>query len=543
MTGAVRAEVAPTDVEELRRTQQRQEEERKRQEQAPDVRLQKEEAPAISFDLPVETPCFPIDKVELAGGIPQELAWTREYLALYAGRCIGREGINLIAKRLSERLIARGYITTRVGVPEQELSSGTLTLMLVPGVIRTVRFSDEALYGSWRSAFPTGPGRILNLRDLEQGLEQMKRLPFQEVNFDIVPGEFPGESDVVIAVTRQKPWRLSLATDDAGSRSTGKLQGTATLSVDNIAGINDLFYISGNHDLTGQNNRHGTRGGSAYYSIPYGYWTASLFASQQEYHQLVQGVVEPFEYSGSNKSVEFTLQRVLLRQQNSKSALQLSIGKRQARTYLDDTEIEVQRRNVTTATIGLQHDHYIGQAKVVVSVSHRQGVPWFDAQRDPADAAPGSATTRYRIETADLQLNVPFTVGPLSMRYRNLSRLQYTQDRLLVADQFAIGNRYTVRGFDGDQTLQAERGWFVQNELALPILKSGQELYLGVDQGAVDGPSAQLLAGTELTGSVIGLRGGFKGFSYDLFAGWPLVKPKQLRSSQPAVGVMASYQF
>ena len=45
------------------------------------------------------------------------------------------------------------------------------------------------------------PGDILNLRQgLEQGLEQMKRLPFRDVDFQLVPGKNPGESDVVITM-------------------------------------------------------------------------------------------------------------------------------------------------------------------------------------------------------------------------------------------------------------------------------------------------------------------------------------------------------
>ncbi|MFI8718729.1 ShlB/FhaC/HecB family hemolysin secretion/activation protein [Stenotrophomonas sp. NPDC077464] len=38
--------------------------------------------------------------------------------------------------------------------------------------------------------------------------------------------------------------RLNLTLDDAGSTSTGKLQAGATVSLDNLAGISDLFYFN-----------------------------------------------------------------------------------------------------------------------------------------------------------------------------------------------------------------------------------------------------------------------------------------------------------
>jgi hemolysin activation/secretion protein len=54
-------------------------------------------------------------------------------LQRYAGKCLGREGSSLIVQRLTASILARGYTTTRVGVPEQDLSQGVLTLTLVPG--------------------------------------------------------------------------------------------------------------------------------------------------------------------------------------------------------------------------------------------------------------------------------------------------------------------------------------------------------------------------------------------------------------------------
>ncbi|WP_055333874.1 POTRA domain-containing protein, partial [Ralstonia solanacearum] len=72
-------------------------------------------------------------------------------------------------------------------------------------------------------------GDLLNLRDLEQGLEQMKRVASQDVDMQIVPTDVPGMSDVVISVKRAKPWTVVAAVDNSGTRSTGKLQGNLSL--------------------------------------------------------------------------------------------------------------------------------------------------------------------------------------------------------------------------------------------------------------------------------------------------------------------------
>jgi hemolysin activation/secretion protein len=57
------------------------------------------------------------------------------------------------------------------------LSAGILQLEVIPGRISAVRFADPDPDTSLRSAFPARPGDLLNLRDIEQALEQLKRVP------------------------------------------------------------------------------------------------------------------------------------------------------------------------------------------------------------------------------------------------------------------------------------------------------------------------------------------------------------------------------
>jgi hemolysin activation/secretion protein len=89
-------------------------------------------------------------------------------------------------------------VTTRVLLPEHDVSTGTLKVALVPGVVRHLRFAAPNTRGIWKSAFAARDGDPLNLRDLEQGLEQMKRVASQDVDMKIEPTESPGESNVVI---------------------------------------------------------------------------------------------------------------------------------------------------------------------------------------------------------------------------------------------------------------------------------------------------------------------------------------------------------
>jgi hemolysin activation/secretion protein len=523
------------DEDELRQRQRQEEAERQRREAEPAVHTQRPALEAGSDELPEETPCFPIREVQVDGA-SHGFRWAQRWARRFQGRCIGAEGVNLIARRLTQRVLARGKVTTRVGIPEQDLGSGVLRLVIVVGKLERVTYADDkGPRPRWKTALPMRPGDTLDLSDLDQGLEQLKRLPSQDVELAIRPGDEEGQSVLELSVKRTRPWRAGLTVDDGGSRSTGKLQGTLTASLDDPLTLDDLLSITAQHDADFDARDHQSWGVNGSYSIPWGYWTLGLSGGLNRYTQKVAGTSGDFRYRGRNLTADVRLERVVHRSQAGKTSLALTLGKRWARTYVNDVEIEVQRRDVTAATLGLSHRHSIGRATLEAEVDVRRGLPWLaKAQR--------GAKSQYTIGTLDLSLSVPFTLG-LPLRYKNHTRYQYTRDPLLVADQFSIGGRYTVRGFDGETALTAERGWYTRNELGATLPRIGQELYLAVDYGRVAGPSSAKLPGIILTGAAVGLRGGWRWFSYDAFAGWPLRKPRRLGTKKPALGFMVTAQY
>ena len=106
-----------------------------------------------------------------------------------------------------------------------------------------------------------------------------------------------------------------------------------------------------------------------------------------------------------------------------------------------------------------------------------------------------------------LNIGTPVKLGKAIGRYTFTARGQYTNNTLYGTEHFSIGGRYTVRGFDGEQTLAAENGFFLRNELGIPLTKLNMEPYIGMDYGRVWGPSSEYLLGNELAGIVFGLRG------------------------------------
>jgi hemolysin activation/secretion protein len=510
--------------------------------EAPDVRL----APPVSalgrINFPQETPCFTLSQVRLSGtdSLPHWLPL--QHISNQAvGKCLGRKGINLLMSTLQNRLIDHGYITTRVLAPAQDLKSGVLQLVVIPGKIRKVDLTpDSNRYLSLYSAFPAHAGQLLDLRDIEQGLENLQRLPTVQADMEILPGELPGESDIALRWKQEKMWRVAAGLDDSGTRSTGRYQGNATLSLDNPFALSDLFYISGTSSLPHKSGKS-TGNVTGHYSVPFGYWMFGLTANSYQYNQTSAGLNGDYRYSGKSKNLDFQVSRLLHRNARQKTTLTYDVLARESRNYVNDTEIEVQRRQTAAWRLGLQHRHYISQATLDMGVSYQRGTRWFGATRAPEEYG-GYATALSKIVQLSAQLDLPFTIANQKFRYNTRYQRQYSNTHLTPQDQFAIGNRWTVRGFDGELSLNADRGWFVRNDLAWAPLPA-QELYLGADYGEVGGNGTQYLVGKHLAGGAVGVRGRAFNVGYDLFASVPFSKPDGFSTDPVSLGFNLNWSY
>lgn len=516
----------------------------------PDVMLKTPPQPDADAPFMAEKPCFPIRKVTVTGGEDFPGWFPAQYIANGAlGHCLGVNGINQLMSRLQNRMISHGWITSRVLAPEQDLSQGTLRLRLLAGKIHAVRFAEGSddravLY----SAMPAHAGELLDLRDIEQGLENLQRLPSVEAQMEIVPAQAPGESDVVITRLQPKLWRINTWIDNTGTRSTGRNQGGAMLALDNPFALSDLLYLSASHDLRFRGQKQ-SKNLAGHYSVPLGYWQLEFNASENDYVQTVAQSQGDIRYSGNTKNLSSGLSRVIQRNATSKTTVRYGVQWRQSRNYINDSEVEVQRRRTSAWTVGLAHHHYIGPATLDAGVTYQRGTRWFGSLPAYESYAQGDyyATDEAKIYTWTAALNWPFTVASQRLRYQANYLRQTSHTPLTAPDQLAIGNRWTVRGFDGERLLSASQGWYLQNTLGWMTPLPDQEFYLGADYGVVSGHAddGYTLLGRHLAGGVAGLRGAIAPLnaSYDLFTGIPLSKPRGFRIDPVTFGFTLSWQY
>lgn len=265
---AALAEKFDPAVEGFMRNQQRQEELQKQVQGERDVRFQELTAPQAAIQLSdfKEEPCFIIHTIRLEGDQADRFRFgldkAQQELNFTAGMCLGVQGINLLMTQAQNTLISKGFTTTRILAQPQDLTTGTLVLAVVPGLVRDIKVDLTALetthanrMRSVAMAFPVKTGDVLNLYAIEQGLENLKRVPTVEADIQIVPADAPNQSDILVKwIQRDIPAHINFNLDDSGSKQTGKNQGSVTFSLDNMLGISDLFYVNMNHYIKVRNS-------------------------------------------------------------------------------------------------------------------------------------------------------------------------------------------------------------------------------------------------------------------------------------------------
>lgn len=489
---------------------------------------------------------FYIKQIQL-DGVPKELSFLNKIARKHERKHVTVSDITNIRNAFQRKLLDKGYVTSQVYIPEQNLNAGTLQFMVIPGRVEDIRYSDSSAHGPWRTAFPVRPGDILNIRDVEQGLEQMKRVSSQSVTMQLLPGTSVGTSIIELSIKQDKPVHGSISFDNSGLESTGVYQGSFTSSFDQVFRANDTFTMSLSGDLSGSGSIKGTRAASLNYVIPHGKDTFSVSFSKSRYHQTIQSNPYDFTYSGKSTTMKAKWNHVWSRTQREKRAFDISISTRHNHRFINDVEIPVQALRTTSMEFGVSNRKYIGNATLYSRLGFQWGIGALGAQPEhKASVAMGGPTSRYHMWLVDVDYRKPFIMGHRPASFTSSFHGQWVQGgkRLYSVDTINIGNRYSIYGFDGEYTLMGDSGWYVRNEVSSVIPRLNTEVYLGLDVGAVYGKSTESLVGKTIAGTAVGVRGNYvSGLLFDAFVSTPLYKPQGYHTKKFYSGFTVGYRF
>lgn len=476
--------------------------------------------------------CFDITRVEIDGANLLSAQEIGKVTAPYGNRCVGLAEINAVLRDVTHLYIDHGYVTSRAYVPQQDIAkTRILRLLVVEGTLSDIYLNGQKVAGSGSlaTAFPGLIGRVVNIRDIEQGLDQMNRLQANDAKSSMLPGPKDGTSILNIENRPGRPWHVSLGNNNMGQESTGFSRSSASLGLDDLLDINDQWSFSYEHSGPDYPWRNDGKGyGNSYsgsVSVPYGYSTVSLNGSWYQYESAVEGNFQSLETSGNSEQAGLGIDRVVLRDKDSITTVRSSLTYKQTNNFLLGNLIEVGSRRYTVGEIGISHSRRMFGGIWVFDASYDKGLGLFDAV-EPGDPGAGNANPRFSKFNATISVTQPFTLAGRQLELTSLLSGQYSPDNLLGAEQISLGSYSNVRG-TRESVLFGNNGMFSHNEIIWrtksnesgdAVAKVLGELrpYLGLDYGHVYSQKRFDMTGGDLASWTAGIRAVGGNISADL---------------------------
>lgn len=492
---------------------QREQQERQQQQLLRDEQRGKQTAP---HELPVvELPSLPkgecreIREISLTGVklLPQNVI--RQLVAPYEDKCLFATDVEKLLADILKAYIDRGFIAVRPYIQAQDLGTGRLEILILEGQVEGLRLNDGDKHSvNLTTAFPFVKGKPLNLRDIEQGLDQINRLASNNASMEVSPGAKPGASIVNINNAPAFPVSAYATINNLGSESTGKNQGSFTLSMDNPLGLNDFITYTHSRTLFEPNRDRHSAFNSFFYSLPLGYFTLQQSYSFSDYRTPVDTSFRTLVARGDSETFRTELNKVAYRDQNQKLTTLIAITRKSSTNYLDDEYLSVSSRTLTILDIGLGWNRRFSTFSMNLGLGWSKGLKWFDALDDQAgldDAAPHAQGSKIRFSGG---VQVPFSVFDRGISFSSQLTGQYANQPLYGTEQITIGSHYSVRGFN-QNSLAGDRGYFVRNELSttlpkLPFVNLTVSPYLGFDVGRIE--DYKNTDSANLSGATVGIR-------------------------------------
>lgn len=416
--------------------------------------------------VPANGECIELTRLSVQGARVFD-EWDLEILeAPLLGRCITRDLANLVLAKTTNYYLEKGFITTRTYLSSQDLSDGELVVFAAEGAVDDVVTNDNTGSLYVPNAYEQDVDLPLNIRDLEQAVEQFNAVPGNAVTMRIEPGQTDGASNVVFENAGKPGIKGSLSTDNSGSESTGETGASLSIAAGDLLGRNEVINLFYRKSLEGDAYSSFSSSGSI--AFPHGYNTYTFGYSEGGFNTLLlfpQSGTQ-LDNEGANSSRYAQLKRVIYRDQTSKHSLQAKLKQDSVETFIGGARVDVSSRKLNALEISSQSVWGFGSNVLIVTPEIAMGLDEVDNLPNGSNTPSQNPQAEYLRYKLSLDWSQPFEVKGQSLRWASKWVGQYATVPLFGSQQISVGGASSVRGSHG-VSISGDKGYYWQNTLNL----------------------------------------------------------------------------
>ena len=349
----------------------------------------------------------------------------------YIGKIGGKNILNLM-RELENLYLVKGHIAVRVkmDMDRADIPEGKIALKVLEGHIEEIRFKDKSK-GKINifTSFPTSKGDVLNINDLDQGIDNLNSVSSNNAKLDILAGETLGGSIIEIDNQRSKKISGAINYNDLGQKSTGRDRLKTSLIFEDIIGLNDSFTGTYQKKLGTSTKYKDNENFSFYYRIPIKYWEFSVSKDQSEYLSTIRSFAHTYESTGISKNINYSVRKIINRNSNGKTSVGVTLTNKETKNYFDGIKLITSSRKLSVLKVDINHNRRLFNGVFYGNLDYHEGLDRFGAEsvEGKGEYSPKAQFQKY---TADISWYRPFNIGEQRFSYRVSLSGQYSDDIL-----------------------------------------------------------------------------------------------------------------
>jgi len=396
----------------------------------------------------------------------------RQITAPYENRELSTEDLEQLRRELTQTYINKGYVNSGAVIPDQSIEDGQLTYRIIEGKLTDIHIEGTHYFLPFyfRQRIEQSAGPPLNIRPLKERLALLLQdTRIQRLNSELKPGLKPGEATLDVRVEEASPFKAWVEFNNFQAPTIGAERGLGTIAVDNPFGIGDHFAFT-----YGQSEGLNPLLDTAYV-VPFTPQDTTLgFQYRRNNFSVVTSPFDDLDIETKSEIYTITLRQPVYRSLTDEVSLSL-IGE-----HLE-----------TKSTLGGTGFSFIpgttNNGKAVVSALrfgqewvHRQPMQVFAVYSRFSVGMDVLNATNNRVGKNDPDSQFFIWLGqaqwarridPLGIQFISNLTLQISNDSLFPLEQFAVGGRYSVRGYRENQLVR-DNAFLFSIESRIPVLPS-----------------------------------------------------------------------
>lgn len=458
-----------------------------------------------------------------------------DFLPLYQeliGRPVTLQAVYDLARRITEKYGADGYVLSRAVVPPQSLASrgAVLRIQVVEGYVDRVEWPREKL-ARYRDFFTDYAAKITadrpaNIRTMERYLLLANDLPGLKFSTSLRPSKTAAAASTLVVEVTEKPVDALARFDNRGTRARGPYQYLGSATANNIFGAHEAFTATWAGTFQTRELQYLA---ASYRQVLNSEGLTAFVNGSYSWGKPGTADLEALDYKTHSAVFEAGLSYPVIRARERNLTLTgLFFMSNDDGSILDDPSIPPSTRDrlrgVRIKAEGDFADRFLGVNQVNVTFS--QGI---DGLGSTENGNPLASREAGRVDFSKIEGTVS-RLQPLGANFSLLVAAygQYAMTPLLVPEECGYGGRFFGRAYNPSELI-GDHCWQALAELRydIPVTMAQltlAQLYAFVDHGKVynlhnitNDPASSLAATIEASSIGSGIRlGWFNRFTADL---------------------------